>query len=494
MFLFALTLKSQGVFKGVVLEDSVTRTPVYQAKVSVRENNIEVARLLTYFDGSFTYPTQKGKVYEFTASVPGTKDVSVSVVSDKRGMPAPASHSFVMRRDGLRLVGRVKDAVSGMPIDKAEVVLKDVQTREETRFTTNIDGLYNLKLKYETNYRVSIDKRSPGIVNRYEDTVFFVTTIGFNQPLDYELDIALRRAQQLTNRTEYVPQPSKPATKPVVEVKVPAAEPSAKVQAEKEASLPPKTTESVKPKSDEQPKKDEVKATPKVEVEKKSVPAEQPVAKQQKPKKQKEEKKVDETKEAIKQARVLEKENKKKKRDEDKSAAKQPAEKPVKPSKQPEQKAVAQPLPPQPQPAAPRVEKVEEKVVERLEEKLNRKAVETQLPPPPPTIIYFAKNAAYITDFSKSKLLPLIEQLKANPKLKANVNVHAGKDEANPDELCNKRNTLIKQFFAQNGIGAERFAIKNNGASQPANDCHVKGGCAEQVLILNRRIEIVITE
>ena len=206
---------AQSSFRGVVIEDSVSKSPIYQAAVKVLENGAEVAKLTTYFDGGFTYPTKKGKVYEFTVSVAGTKDITVNVITDKRGIPTPASAYFTMRKDGLRLVGRVRDVVSNMPIDKADVILKDVQTREETRFTTNIDGLYNLKLKYETNYRVSIDKRSPGIINRYEDTVFFVSTIGFNLPLDYELDIALQRAKQLTNRTEYSASPSKPASKPL---------------------------------------------------------------------------------------------------------------------------------------------------------------------------------------------------------------------------------------------------------------------------------------
>jgi len=64
-------------------------------------------------------------------------------------------------------------------------------TRKEDRITTDIDGRYNFKLEYETNYKVWLDKHSPGIFNLYKDTSFYISTIGFNQPLDYKLDISL---------------------------------------------------------------------------------------------------------------------------------------------------------------------------------------------------------------------------------------------------------------------------------------------------------------
>ena len=73
-------------------------------------------------------------------------------------------------------------------------------TRQEDRQTTGVNGQYNFKLDYETNYRVSIDKRSAGVFNKYRDTTFYVSTIGFNQPLDYKLDINLTK--DLTQHNE----------------------------------------------------------------------------------------------------------------------------------------------------------------------------------------------------------------------------------------------------------------------------------------------------
>jgi outer membrane protein OmpA-like peptidoglycan-associated protein len=464
-------------FRGVVIEDSLSKTPIYQATIKVRENGTEVAKLSTYFDGAFTYPTQKGKVYEFTATVPGTKDITINVITDKRGNPSPASAYFFMRKDGLRLVGRVKDVVSNMPIDNATVVLKDVQTREETRFTTNIDGLYNLKLKYETNYRVSIDKRSPGIINRFEDTVFFVSTIGFNLPLDYELDIVLQRAKQLTNRTEYTSLPeSKPASKPIVEV----------------VATPQKTEEKIAPAENKQTQKTKSETT----VAKTALTVDNTAQ---------EKKKKEEIKDALKAAKELEKKKKKEEKALAKNKLKQ--EKFSKETTLEAKKAnttktelkTTKTNPPSQvennTTAPPKTERVEQKIVEKLEQRMVQQTREVEPQKSEfAAVINFAKNAAYITDFSKGKLLPLLQQLKANSKTKIVLNAHAGKEETQPESLCTKRLTIVKQHFIANGIAADRILVKNNSSNSPFNDCHISGNCAEQLLILNRRIELKLVE
>ncbi len=506
---------AQSSFRGVVIEDSVSKSPIYQAAVKVLENGAEVAKLNTYFDGGFTYPTKKGKVYEFTVSVAGTKDITVNVITDKRGIPTPASAYFTMRKDGLRLVGRVRDVVSNMPIDKADVILKDVQTREETRFTTNIDGLYNLKLKYETNYRVSIDKRSPGIINRYEDTVFFVSTIGFNLPLDYELDIALQRAKQLTNRTEYSASPSKPASKPIIEVK--ATEAPQKVEEKiiaqsEEKEVVKKEISAIDNKQTQNAANvtiavKEEKSTAKTTTSTVSKPTDysQVEMPDKTIKEKKEKKKKDSKNDGIKEAIKVAKELEKKKINEDKVLAKNKSKEPKKvkveekkiDTKKPEKKVEKTPVPSPPVNNSPpqKQERTEDKIVEKLEQKIVQKIDEVSPPKPAfAAIIYFAKNAAYITDFSKAKLLPVLQQLKANQKAKIVLNAHAGKEETEPNDLCLRRLSSIKTHFTSNGITTERVTIKNNSNNFPFNDCHITGGCAEQTLILNRRIEVQLVE
>lgn len=208
---------AQAIFKGKVI-DATDQKGLFQAKVSVMANNAEVLKLLTDFDGSFAFKLAKNTAYTVKASFAGCKDTIVKFQTDKKGNATRTYAQFTMQKDGLRLVGKVLDGKTKMPIEAVDVILKNTQTREETRFTTAKSGAYNLKLQYETNYRVNINKRSPGIANRYEDTVFYISTIGFNLPLDYPLDILLRPAQKLSNRTEYTPSENKAASKPVIEV------------------------------------------------------------------------------------------------------------------------------------------------------------------------------------------------------------------------------------------------------------------------------------
>ena len=88
----------------------------------------------------------------------------------------------------------------------------------------------------------------------------------------------------------------------------------------------------------------------------------------------------------------------------------------------------------------------------------------------------------------------MLQQLKANPKAKITLNAHAGKEETDPSNLCLKRLSSVKIHFTSNGITADRVAVKNNSNNIPFNECHITGGCAEQTLILNRRIEVQLVE
>lgn len=487
---------AQGVFKGMVCEDSTTKTPLFQAEIFILANGAEVLKLTSGFDGAFAIKTAKNTFYSVKVAYPGCKDVSVEFQTDKKGNPTPASAIFVMKKDGLRLVGKVRDAKTQMPVAQADVILKDIQTREETRFTTGKDGAYNLKLRYETNYRVSIDKRSPGIVNRYEDTVFFVSTLGFNQPLDYALDIVLRPAQQLTNRTEYSPPPNKPASKPVVEVQ-PTLKPDASVNKVQEinnvpkasdATSAPKLLEPKEPKLAEKEKHKKESLKPKENKQQKSKNEKEGIAtshhtknevadstmnfKKKKPHKKhspKGEEKINSLKQnnAANRDSVSQKELTKHNNPQNVM----PIEKSATSSVMPSNKVDSV----QPKDAGTVIEKP-------LATLPQSKAAAT---------IYFVKNASFITEFSKSKLKLVIDEMKANSTRKVLLNVHAGKDEQNADMLCQTRLNSVKQFLVQNGISLERIAAKSNGNTVPANDCHKTNDCSEQKLIFNRRLEVI---
>ncbi|HLP49761.1 MAG TPA: carboxypeptidase regulatory-like domain-containing protein, partial [Chitinophagales bacterium] len=214
-------------FYGMVKKADSTGTPIYQANVDILEADKPFKSLKTYFDGSFKFALNKIQTYSVKISYDGYKDTTYTFTTDAKGVPSAQNVNVRLKKDGMRLMGVVKNSNENFPISEATVILKNVMTRKEERQTTGINGRYNFKLEYETNYKVSIDKRSAGIINLYKDTSFYVTTIGFNLPLDYKLDIVLDPTlnPNTTKREGY--DPTKAITgneKPVIEVKPTLAE------------------------------------------------------------------------------------------------------------------------------------------------------------------------------------------------------------------------------------------------------------------------------
>ena len=187
-------------FIGFVKKGDSTSAPIYQATVEILQNNKSVSSLKTYFDGSFKFTPAKNQAYTIKISYSGYSDTTYSISADKKAIPTPATVTVKLKKDGMRLMGEVKSADESFPIKDVTIILKNVMTRQEDRQTTSVNGQYNFKLDYETNYRLSIDKRSSGVFNKYRDTTFYVSTIGFNQPLDYKLDINLTK--DLTQHNE----------------------------------------------------------------------------------------------------------------------------------------------------------------------------------------------------------------------------------------------------------------------------------------------------
>lgn len=218
-FVSAITFVQAQEFIGYVKKFDTSAVAVFQAKVEITENNQPATIVKTYFDGSYKFTPGKSRTYTLHITYPGYTDTTFTISSDKKGIPTPASVTAVLKKDGMRLLGVIKSKEEDFPIKGATIAVKNIMTRKEDRVTTDIDGYYNVKLEYETNYRVSIDKRSAGVINRFRDTAFYISTVGFNMPLDYRLDIALEPSTEtITPYSDYRPVASK-ATKPVVEVK-----------------------------------------------------------------------------------------------------------------------------------------------------------------------------------------------------------------------------------------------------------------------------------
>ncbi|MCS6819441.1 MAG: hypothetical protein NZ522_05765 [Chitinophagales bacterium] len=481
----------QAIFKGKVCEDSAGRSPLFHATVYVLENGVEVLKLRSDFDGSFAFKTVPKSFYSIKTTYPGCKAISVEFETDKKGNPSRNNILFVMKRDGLRLVGRLLDAKTLLPIERAELVLRDIQTREETRHLTGKDGAYNLKLNYETNYRVSVDKRSPGILNRYQDTVFFISTIGFNQPLDYPLDIYLRPALQFTNRYEYYPLPDKPATKPIVEVG-PTVQNNTVSKSGESFKDGKKIAESKEDKEQKTPTITKNNSNQSADSSKlKELSLKLDINRDKKAKNEKnDERDFGSTTDSIKKKTLKERktESDKPLKDSTSVAAKKVREEIADSSKNPvnQSKTVTD------NKLKPGKKITEsEKVIKTIE--ANNETDKKNSRKFPSAIIYFAANTTFISQENKDKLKALAERLKNDSKLKLILHAHSGKDESVDHEfLCKTRLKAAQLFFMQNGVDAQRMELQVKGTERQIFECPHKEGCPEEKMLLNRRIEIYV--
>ena len=92
-----LAVFSQG-FTGYVLQSDSAATPIYSASVQVLEADHNYAALKTYFDGSFKFTPLKNEAYTFKISCIGYSDTSISIITDRKGVPTPATITVKLKR------------------------------------------------------------------------------------------------------------------------------------------------------------------------------------------------------------------------------------------------------------------------------------------------------------------------------------------------------------------------------------------------------------
>ena len=220
MLLYAGILSAQEVMGKITDADS-SNTPLFQADVTQLQEGKVIATYKTYFNGTYRLRVKPNETYQLKMHFGGRQDTTVTIITDKRGTVISGTLSVVLHKDGLRLMGYIIDRDQDIPIQEAGIILRNVMTRKEEKYFTDVNGYYNLRMDFETNYSFKIDKRSPGIINRYQDTSFNISTIGFNQPLDFRLDIKLGPATTtIVQRQDYDPHapPANKNLKPVVQV------------------------------------------------------------------------------------------------------------------------------------------------------------------------------------------------------------------------------------------------------------------------------------
>jgi hypothetical protein len=237
-------------FTGFVKNDDGSATAIYQAKIEITEAGRVVSSLKTYFDGSFKFSASKNQQYTIHISYPGCVDTAYTITTDNKGRPDPAMVTVKLKKDGMRLVGSVKSAGDDFPIKDVTVIVKNSMTRGEERQTTGVAGRYNFKLDYETNYMVNVDKRSPGVFNKYRDTTVYVATVGFNQPIDYKMDLILipdtRQQVEMPEGYNSSKVPVNTNLKPIVSLTGAAQKPAPLIVAENRPFTTAKALDSIK--------------------------------------------------------------------------------------------------------------------------------------------------------------------------------------------------------------------------------------------------------
>ncbi len=184
------------VFSGKVVKCDLEKAPIYKA-VCTAINGADTLVVSSYFDGGFKFNLKRLSTYAIIVSYVGFKDTVVYIKTDNRGNPNINNVVFCLKKDGMRLLGNLYRNEDDLPISNAVLILKNILTKQEARYTTGIDGYYNFKLDYESNYQLKVDKYSEGIMNIYQDTSFYISTIGFNLPLDFKLNVRLSKAREL---------------------------------------------------------------------------------------------------------------------------------------------------------------------------------------------------------------------------------------------------------------------------------------------------------
>lgn len=218
-----LTAQSVGAqdLIGKITDVDSAHSPLFLAEVVQMQNGKTIATYKTYFDGTYRLKVKPDQTYQLKVSFPGRADTTVTVSVDKHGTLYSGTLFISLFKDGLRLTGYLLDQIQDIPIPNATIILRNVMTRKEDRVMTDGSGSYNLKMDYETNYTLKVDKMSTGILNKYQDTSFNISTIGFNKPLDFRLDIKLGPTNGYTApRSEYDPfgKGANKNLKPVLEV------------------------------------------------------------------------------------------------------------------------------------------------------------------------------------------------------------------------------------------------------------------------------------
>lgn len=170
--------------KGVVLNgivyDAATGLPIKEAKVVMKEEEVEKGNVPSGKDGDFSFPAIPGHTYGFDATKEGYLPAHVNTAVKEK--PELVKIPMIAEA-GINLEVTVLDKKTRDPLTEAKVKVTDLTTNKDFLCSTNKDGKCMFNLDPETNYRIEASKETGEPDTKYLTVTATISTKGKKAPL-----------------------------------------------------------------------------------------------------------------------------------------------------------------------------------------------------------------------------------------------------------------------------------------------------------------------
>jgi outer membrane protein OmpA-like peptidoglycan-associated protein/tetratricopeptide (TPR) repeat protein len=173
------SFSKKGIILNGIVYDAATTLPIKDAKVVMKEEEVEKGQANTGKDGDFSFPAIPGKTYKFYATKEGYIPNNVTVaVKDKPDLVKIP----LIAEAGINLEVTVIDKKTRDPLVEAKVKLVNLKTNKEEVCSTDKDGKCMFTLDPDTRYRLEGSKETGEPDTKYLTVTATTTTEGKKAP------------------------------------------------------------------------------------------------------------------------------------------------------------------------------------------------------------------------------------------------------------------------------------------------------------------------
>ena len=183
--------------KGVVLNgivfDANTGLPISDAKVVMKEGDVEKGTAQSGKEGEFTFTAVPGKKYKFFATKQGYLPAEVTEdVKDK-----PEIDKIPLNQEGgITLEITVIDKQTRDPLEGSAVKVTNLTTNKDELCSANKDGKCSFTLEPNTNYRLEASKETGEPDTKYLTVTATQSTIGKKAPTTLYTTLELEKVKK----------------------------------------------------------------------------------------------------------------------------------------------------------------------------------------------------------------------------------------------------------------------------------------------------------